>query len=165
MALTITFTNDIPIELEGKSTSDFGGFTADDRAYDMIYSATVSGSDISALKEVGACTAVNTSTKTITVAENSTIVTGMLPGDDYTPTIDLKDITTIGIGVCSAVDKSSASITYPSAGDYIFFAKSKSVQNNGLLGYYMQVKMTLTPGSSKKTELFAVGSEVFESSK
>jgi len=165
MALTITFTNDIPIELEGKSQADFGSFTADDRAYDMIYSATVSGSDISALKEVGACAGVNTSTKTITVDENSTIVTGMLPGDDYTPTIDLKDITVTGIGVCSAVNRSSASISYPDAGNYIFFAKNKSAQNNGLLGYYMQVKMKLTPGSSKKTELFAVGAEVFESSK
>ena len=47
--------------------------------------------------------------------------------------------------------------------DFIMFSKNKEVNNNSLLGYYAEVK--LTNNSIKKAELFALGSEVLESSK
>ena len=48
-------------------------------------------------------------------------------------------------------------------GDFIMFSKNKEVNNNSLLGYYAEVK--LTNNSTDKIELFALGSEVTESSK
>jgi len=48
-------------------------------------------------------------------------------------------------------------------GDFIMFSKNKEVNNNSLLGYYAEVK--LTNNSIKKAELFALGSDVLESSK
>lgn len=153
--LTITFNNDIPLDLEAKDSSDFSSYTADDVAYDMIYSGSVSNGVISSLKQVGICKDINRTTNVITVSEAAF----------GNVSIDMKDITVNGIGTCSATDLTAASIAYPTAGDFIFFAKSKTVQNNGLLGYYMQVKMKITPGSSKNTELFSLGTEIFESSK
>ena len=50
----------------------------------------------------------------------------------------------------------------PEAGDFIFFAKSNEVNISGLLGYYASVKMELS-GSAKK-ELYAVSTEIFQSS-
>lgn len=47
--------------------------------------------------------------------------------------------------------------------DFIMFSKNKEVNNSSLLGYYAEVK--LTNNSTKKAELFALGSEVLESSK
>jgi len=47
--------------------------------------------------------------------------------------------------------------------DFIMFSKNKEVNNSSLLGYYAEVK--LTNNSIKKAELFALGSEVLESSK
>ena len=48
-------------------------------------------------------------------------------------------------------------------GDFIMFSKNKEVNNNSLLGYYAEVK--LTNNSTDKIELFSLGSEVAESSK
>ena len=48
-------------------------------------------------------------------------------------------------------------------GDFIMFSKNKEVNNNSLLGYYAEVK--LTNDSTDKIELFSLGSEVTESSK
>ena len=46
---------------------------------------------------------------------------------------------------------------------FIMFSKNKLVNNNSLLGYYAEVK--LTNNSTDKAELFALSSEVLESSK
>ena len=56
----------------------------------------------------------------------------------------------------------SPSTPRPGAGDFIFFAKDSEVNTSGLVGYYASVKMNLT-GSAKK-ELFAVSTEIFQSS-
>lgn len=48
-------------------------------------------------------------------------------------------------------------------GDFIMFSKNKEVNNNSLLGYYAEVK--LTNNSTDKIELFSLGSEITESSK
>ena len=47
--------------------------------------------------------------------------------------------------------------------DYIMFQKHRSPGVSGVLGYYAE--MEFRNNSTKKAELFAVGSEVFESSK
>ena len=52
---------------------------------------------------------------------------------------------------------------YLTANDFIMFSKNKEANNNSLLGYYAEVK--LTNNSTDKIELFSLGSEVTESSK
>jgi hypothetical protein len=47
--------------------------------------------------------------------------------------------------------------------DFIMFSKNKQANNSSLLGYYAEVK--LTNDSTSKAELFALSSEVLESSK
>lgn len=51
----------------------------------------------------------------------------------------------------------------PENGDFLLFSKDNVVNENGLLGYYMSVK--LENNSDEYAELFSVGTEVFESSK
>jgi len=51
----------------------------------------------------------------------------------------------------------------PSSSDFIMFSKDNRANASGLLGYYAKVKFI--NDSKDKIELFAVGSEVFESSK
>jgi predicted RecA/RadA family phage recombinase len=50
-----------------------------------------------------------------------------------------------------------------SSGDFIMFSKNKVVNDSGVTGYYADVK--LTNESTDKIELFALSSEVSESSK
>ena len=51
----------------------------------------------------------------------------------------------------------------PLLGDYILFIKNQVINMNGLSGYYADV--VFENNSKVKAELFAVGSEVTESSK
>lgn len=51
----------------------------------------------------------------------------------------------------------------PTASDFIFFEKNKSVSNSKLLGYYAEIKFV--NNSTDESELFSVGMEVVESSK
>ena len=51
----------------------------------------------------------------------------------------------------------------PSVGSFISFAKDKKANTSSLLGYYMSVNFV--NDSKEKAELFAVGSEIVESSK
>ena len=51
----------------------------------------------------------------------------------------------------------------PPANSYIMFEKDKRVNSSSLIGYYADVK--LLNNSTKKIELFSLGSEVTESSK
>jgi hypothetical protein len=57
----------------------------------------------------------------------------------------------------------STQVSLPNVGDFIFFAKDKQVNISGLLGYYASVNFV--NNSTKKAELFAIGSEISESSK
>jgi len=67
------------------------------------------------------------------------------------------EITKIGSDYieCSGVE--------PPVGSFIMFQKKRSVNENGLTGYYASVKMT--NNSTDRVELFALSSEVSESSK
>jgi hypothetical protein len=51
----------------------------------------------------------------------------------------------------------------PANGDFVSFAKDKRVNTSSLLGYYADVKFV--NDSTGKIELFAIGSEISESSK
>jgi hypothetical protein len=57
----------------------------------------------------------------------------------------------------------SAEVSLPPSGAFIFFAKNKQVNTSSLLGYYASVNFV--NNSTKKAELFAIGSEISESSK
>ena len=57
----------------------------------------------------------------------------------------------------------SNQVSLPAIGDFMFFAKDKQVNVSGLLGYYASVNFV--NNSTKKAELFAIGSEISESSK
>jgi len=79
--------------------------------------------------------------------------------------------TPVCIGRVEQIDHVQKSITIDpnsnasglSVTDFLMFSKDTSVNNNSLLGYYAEVK--LTNNSIKKAHLFALGSEVLESSK
>ena len=57
----------------------------------------------------------------------------------------------------------SNSIAAPGASDFIMFAKNRIVNTPGLIGYYADVQFK--NNSTEKVELFAVSSEITESSK
>ena len=86
--------------------------------------------------------------------ESVTLSSGF--GNDPTK---IGEITEIGLDYIKIDSVASA----PGSDDFIMFSKNKSVNNSSLLGYYAEVK--LTNDSDKKAELFALGSEVSESSK
>jgi len=72
------------------------------------------------------------------------------------------------IGAITAINGLVVSCDIPPAtprpiiGDFIFFAKSNEINISGLVGYYAAVTMSLS-GSTKK-ELFAVNTEISQSS-
>ena len=73
----------------------------------------------------------------------------------------------IEIGQITGITNSSILVetnisTLPS-GTFIMFQKDRSVNNTSLLGYYAEVK--LTNNSTEKAELFALNSEITQSSK
>ena len=51
----------------------------------------------------------------------------------------------------------------PQLGDFLMFSKDKSANNTSLVGYYAEV--TLKNNSTEKAELFALSSEIAQSSK
>jgi len=54
-------------------------------------------------------------------------------------------------------------VAIPSAGDFIFFSKDRSVNVSSLVGYFGEV--TFKNSSTDKAELFSVACEISESSK
>ena len=61
------------------------------------------------------------------------------------------------------VEYDSSIISPPFTNAFISFAKDKKVNTSSLLGYYADAKFV--NNSTKKAELFSVGSEIAESSK
>lgn len=55
------------------------------------------------------------------------------------------------------------STSTPTDDDFIMFSKNRVINNSSLLGYYAEVK--LLNNSTEKAELFALGSEITQSSK
>jgi len=88
------------------------------------------------------------------------------PGNQY-QTNDVDKIVLIGPitninGNILTIDQPSGQ-TPPSASDFIMFSKDKRANLSGVVGYYAKIRFV--NDSKEKIELFAVGSEVFESSK
>tara|TARA_B110000211_G_scaffold221643_1_gene269501 strand:- start:586 stop:945 length:360 start_codon:yes stop_codon:yes gene_type:complete len=70
----------------------------------------------------------------------------------------------VGINGTSIVVRYDSALTAgPGQGDFISFAKDKTINTSSLLGYYAELKFI--NNSKVKAELFSVGSEVQESSK
>jgi len=69
----------------------------------------------------------------------------------------------INSGTTVVVTISDTDNVIPFGTDYFFFVKDNNVNDSGVLGYYSQVR--IENDSTEKAELFAVGAEVFESSK
>ena len=78
------------------------------------------------------------------------------------PILAIIDNTASGGGWDVIVDHNT-SAPPPSAGDFISFAKDKTVNTSSLVGYYASVNFV--NNSHDKVELFSVGSEISESSK
>ena len=97
------------------------------------------------------------------------ISTTSLGGFDYQEeggTRYLGEITAISVSgntTSISVNCDNTQVTLPLINDFIFFAKDKQVNTSSLLGYYASVNFV--NNSTKKAELFAVGSEISESSK
>ena len=95
----------------------------------------------------------------------TTISTGSASADQY----HINNQTPMLIGPISNVTNSSIVVNnsdvvnIPNNGDFIMFSKNKIVNNNGMKGYYAEVK--LKNESTEKIELFALSSEIAESSK
>jgi hypothetical protein len=77
----------------------------------------------------------------------------------------------VEIGVVTAINRDTSTITTtigaatvrPTTSDYIFFSKDNVANMSSLLGYYAEVKFK--NNSKTEAELFALGSEIVESSK
>ena len=77
----------------------------------------------------------------------------------------------IRLGVCDSINYTTSAIvvdplyvsTTPANGDYIFFSKDNRANMMSLVGYYAELKFINK--STDEAELFAISSEVFESSK
>lgn len=73
----------------------------------------------------------------------------------------------LGIGnapiLVSVYYDETSGVLPPDDDDYIMFGKDKTINSSSLIGYYAEV--AFVNNSNVKAELFAVGSEVAESSK
>ena len=81
-----------------------------------------------------------------------------------TSTGDIKKVgTVIGINGDEITIKDSSVNYIPLQDEFIMFSKDKNANNTSLIGYYAEVK--LTNDSTKEAELYALSSEIAESSK
>jgi len=85
-------------------------------------------------------------------------------------TVDYAD-TFVRLGAITAVNYAAKQITcdvasntvLPASNDFLFFSKDNRANMTSLLGYYAEVEVQ--NNSTDKAEIFAMGSEIFESSK
>tara|TARA_R100001369_G_scaffold74168_1_gene102839 strand:+ start:3910 stop:4281 length:372 start_codon:yes stop_codon:yes gene_type:complete len=100
-----------------------------------------------------------------------TPMTGV-PGNQYATESNVDNI--LSVGTVTAINNTSAPYqievngsnpftNQPTLGSFIMFSKDETVNKSHILGYYANVQ--LTNNSRKKIELFAVGTEITESSK
>ena len=85
--------------------------------------------------------------------------------------VDYADNAHIELGPIIAVNFANKTVTcdvgsnvvLPTTSDFLFFSKDNRANMASLLGYYAEVEVK--NNSTDKAELFAMGSEIFESSK
>jgi hypothetical protein len=114
---------------------------------------------------------------TITISFNNVNVSAQVGDIAYYSPIStlvgfdtLSTSTTVKLGEILAINASSITVEYdstlplpPLIGSFVFFVKNHVANTSSLLGYYADVKFE--NNSKVKAELFAVSSEVTESSK
>ena len=156
--LTLAFNKDINTSLAKKA--------ANKSAHDIIYFTALSNDNppkVQTVRELGKCIAINRANKTIDVeveTSSNAAVTNIVVD------LDAKEILTQGIGKIKTngvTNSSNITGNIPVAGNYVFFQKNKEIGTSGVIGYYAEVKME--HDSTSKVNLFAVSSEIFESSK
>ena len=75
----------------------------------------------------------------------------------------LGSLTTIGADNMSIMVDADPTTVRPDVGQFILFAPSRSVEQSGLIGY--EGTCVFVNDSTKRAELFAISTEVFESSR
>lgn len=156
--LTLAFDKDINTSLTAKA--------ANKSAHDIIYFTTLTSDTppkVQTIRELGKCTVIDSASKTISV---EVLVSSGVAVVNSLTSFDAKEMLTQGIGrIKSGGVTNTSSITgsIPTNGDYVFFQKNKEIGTSGVIGYYAEVKME--HDSTDEIELFAVSSEIFESSK
>ncbi len=107
----------------------------------------------------------------ITLTFSSPIQVSVQIGDILYYTNDPMGTTVVKIGDVVSINYSSNVIVCniapqtvrPAATSFILFTKDNKVNTSGILGYFAEIE--LRNDSLNKSELFSVGSEIFESSK
>jgi len=156
--LTLAFDVDINTSLTAKA--------ANKSAHDIIYFTTLTSDTppkVQTIRELGKCTGIDNTNKTISV---EVLVSSGAAVVNSLTSFDAKEMLTQGIGKIKSggvTNTSSITGSIPTNGDYIFFQKNKEIGTSGVIGYYAEVKME--HDSTDEIELFAVSSEIFESSK
>jgi len=156
--LTLAFDVDINTSLTAKA--------ANKSAHDIIYFTTLTSytpPKVQTIRELGKCTGIDNTNKTISV---EVLVSSGAAVVNSLTSFDAKEMLTQGIGKIKSggvTNTSSITGSIPTNGDYIFFQKNKEIGTSGVIGYYAEVKME--HDSTDEIELFAVSSEIFESSK
>ncbi len=84
-------------------------------------------------------------------------------GEEFGDPVMLGNVTAISDDRLSATVNRSLMVAVPGAGDFIWFSKDSQIETSGIIGY--EAMTTMVNSSTRKAELFAVSSEVFESSK
>ena len=82
---------------------------------------------------------------------------------DYSNIIKFGTVSSIDFATLTIIVLWDGISTIPIDTDFILFSKSKNINTPSLVGYFAEAEFK--NNSSKKIELFAVGAEVFESSK
>jgi hypothetical protein len=89
-----------------------------------------------------------------------------LIGEQQSSNVDPINVTYL-IGEITAIGPETITIdnpsNTPSPNDFVMFRKNENVNNTSLIGYYAEVK--LRNDSPEEAELFALSSEIVESSK
>lgn len=95
---------------------------------------------------------------TYTFADSSSVAYG-----DPASVVRLGPITAVNYAGNTITCDVSSNTILPASQDFLFFSKDNRANMASLLGYYAEVEVQ--NNSTEKAELFAVGTEIFESSK
>jgi len=136
----LALTNPINVSLQAKTATVTSSLTNDNGAWDILYFTRIeAGKQVGDILRLGKCTLIT---------PNKNIVAG---GE--------VDSTTTYIVTIEA----DAEAQTPDAGDFMFFGKENKINVSGVRGYFAEVEMR--NDSTSPAKLFAVGSEITQSSK
>jgi hypothetical protein len=105
----------------------------------------------------------------ITINFANKIQNSVQTGDTAYYTNDLNGESIVQIGAITALSGTAITVEIPNevvrptSSSFILFSKTNAANTGSLKGYYLETK--LENDSTNKSELFSVGTEVFESSK